>query len=35
MRDLKMGVGSVGIQWVYCCYGAEGSNEGGGTVAGI
>jgi hypothetical protein len=30
-----MGVGSVGIQRVYCYYGAEGSKEVGGTVAGI
>ncbi len=35
MRDLKVGVGSVGIQRVYCYYGVEGLNEVGGTVAGI
>ena len=27
-----MGVGGVGIQWVYCCHGAEGSNEVGGGL---
>ena len=34
MRDLKVGVGSVGIQRVYCYYGVEGLNEVGGDCCG-